>query len=381
MTTKARTAMTPSARRLHTMLFVLIAAAAIMVTLTVPATARAAPSGPRGSAFVWANQPSSASYLPSPAYQWNSRHSFTAVNTITRSGVGSYTVRLPDLGAVSGTVLVTAYGPGTNNCKVLSWNPSGTAQLVNIRCFTATGVLTDTRFTMSYANHTGVAGSDLAYVWANQPTAASYVPSQPYQANSSGATNQIQRLGTGFYLVKLPNLGRSAGHVQVTAYGPGPERCKVVSWGPNGTEQDIRVLCNTRNGTPVDTRFTLTYVRNGNVLGEPVCCQPDGNPTDYAWANQPNAASYTPSPLYQFSIPAGQITISRLATGSYAVHVPDTLNNGNVQVTAYGGSGSAQCKVNSWTPATGIRALCFSTTGSPIDSLFDVSFVGPFVIG
>ena len=140
MTTKARTAMTPSARRLHTMLFVLIAAAAIMVTLTVPTTARAAPSGPRGSAFVWANQPSSASYLPSPAYQWNSRHSFTAVNTITRTAVGSYTVRLPDLGAVSGTVLVTAYGPGTNNCKVLGWGPSGTAQLVNVRCFTATGV-------------------------------------------------------------------------------------------------------------------------------------------------------------------------------------------------------------------------------------------------
>jgi hypothetical protein len=379
MTTKARTAMAPSARRLHTMLFVLIAAAATMVVLTVPATARAAPSGPRGSAFVWANQPSSANYLPSPAYQWNSRHSFTAVNTITRSGVGSYTVRLPDLGAVSGTVLVTAYGPTANNCKVLSWGPSGTAQLVNIRCFTATGVLADTRFTMSYANQTGVVGSDLAYVWADQPTAASYVPSQPYQANSSSATNRIQRLGTGSYLVKLPNLGRSAGHVQVTAYGPGPERCKVVSWGPIGTEQDIKVLCNTRNGTPVDTRFTLTYVRNGNVLGEPVCCQPDGNPTDYAWANQPTAASYTPSPLYQFSIPAQQITISRLTTGSYAVHVPDTLNNGNVQVTAYG-SNSAQCKVNFWTPAAGIRVLCFRS-GSPIDTRFDVSFVGPFVIG
>jgi hypothetical protein len=119
MTTEARTAMAPSARRLHTMLVVLIAAAAIMVTLTVPTAARAAPSGPRGSASVWANHPSSASYLPSPTYQWNSRHSFTAVNTVTRTGVGSYTVRLPDLGAVSGTVLVTAYGPSTDFRQVL----------------------------------------------------------------------------------------------------------------------------------------------------------------------------------------------------------------------------------------------------------------------
>ena len=57
MTTKARTAMTPSARRLHTMLLGLIAAAAITVTLAGSATARAAPSGPRGSAFVRADQP------------------------------------------------------------------------------------------------------------------------------------------------------------------------------------------------------------------------------------------------------------------------------------------------------------------------------------
>jgi len=130
------------------------------------------------------------------------------------------------------------------------------------------------------------------------------------------------------YLVKLPNLGRSAGHVQVTAYGPGPERCKVVSWGPNGTEQDIRVLCNTSNGTPVDTKFTLTYVRDGKVLGDSICCQPDGNPTAYAWADRPTAASYTPNPLYQFTGFAQQITISRLATGSYAVQGLDSRGPG-----------------------------------------------------
>jgi hypothetical protein len=263
---------------------------------------------------------------------------------------------------------------------VLSWGPSGTAQLVSVRCFTATGVPADTKFTMSYANHTGVVGSDLAYVLADQPTAASYVPSPSYQANSSGATNQIQHLSTGYYLVKLPNLGQPAGHVQVTAYGSGTERCKVVSWAPRGTEQDIQVLCNTHNGTPVDTKFTLTYVRNGNVLGEPVCCEPDGNPTDYALADQPTAASYTPNLLYQFDGASQQITISRLATGSYAVHVPpDFLDSGNVQVTAFGNN-SAQCKVDFWTPTAGIHVLCFRS-GLPIDSRFDVSFVGPFVIG
>jgi hypothetical protein len=361
------------------MLLVLIATAAIMVTLTVPTTARAAASGLRGSAFVWADQPSSASYIPNPAYQWNSQHPSAAVNTITRTGVGSYTVRLPDLGAFSGTVIVTAYGPTANSCKVLYWDPSGRDQLVHIRCFTVTGVRADTHFTMSYTNPAGF-GNDFAYVWANKPTTASYVPSQPYQANSSGAVNQIKRRGTGSYLVELPNLGQEAGHVQVTAYGPGPKRCKVGSWGPVGTKQDIRVFCYAPSGNPADSRFTLTYVRDGNVLNEPICCRPDGNPTAYAWADRPSDASYTPEPLYQFTDSAPPITISRLATGSYAVHVPDDLSSGNVQVTAYG-RGSAQCKVNFWTPAAGIRVLCFSTTGSPVDTRFDVSFVGPFLIG
>jgi hypothetical protein len=96
-------------------------------------------------------------------------------------------------------------------------------------------------------------------------------------------------------------------------------------------------------------------------------------------ADQPTAASYTPNPLYQFTGSAQPITISHLAQGSYAVHVPDFLNDGNVQVTAYGNN-SAQCKVNFWTPAAGIRVLCFRS-GNPIDTRFDVSFVGPFLIG
>jgi hypothetical protein len=283
------------------------------------------------------------------------------------------------LGATSGTVIATAYGPTANYCKVVNWGPGGTAQLVNIRCFTATGVAADTPFTMSYTNPVGF-GYDLAYLWADQPTVTSYVPSPPYQANSSGATNHIQRLGPGAYLVKLPNLGKAAGHVQVTAYGPGPERCKVGSWGPNGTEQDIRVFCHTPSGSRADARFTLRYVRNGNLLSQPVCCRPDGSPTAYAWANHPTAASYTPAPRYQFTDSGQRVTITRLATGNYAVHVPDDLSGGNVQVTAYGGS-SAHCKVHFWTPGAGIRVLCVSTAGSPVDTFFDVSFVGPYIIG
>jgi hypothetical protein len=369
----------PHARPRHRIVYLVVAVATVIAGLIAPATAHAAPSGARGSAFVWANQPSSPSYTPSATYQWNSRHTFAAVNTVTRSGVGRYTVRLPDLAAASGTVHVTAYGASTHHCKVANWFPSGTAQLINVRCFTRTGALVDTFYTLSYTNPGGFPW-DLGYVWANQPTSGSYVPSPSYQANSSGATNRIDRLGVGAYRVRLPNLGRAAGHVQVTAYGTGPERCKVGSWGPVGAEQNIRVRCYGLTGSPVDTRFTLTYVRNGNILGaSPLCCHPDGHPTAYAWANQPTAASYTPAPAYQFA-DFGQSTISRLGVGSYAVHPPRSLSNGNVQITAYG-DGSAQCKVSSWTSASGIRVLCFTTAGRPVDTFYDVSFVGPFIIG
>lgn len=355
-----------------------VVAATVLAGLLPPGAAHAAPSGARGSAFVWANQPSSASYTPSALYQWNSRHVGAAVNTIARTGVGSYTVRLPDLGAASGVVHVTAYGATTHNCKVVNWFPIGTTQSINVRCFTASGALTDSLYTLSYTNP-GVFAYNLAYVWANQPTTASYVPSLFYQGNSRGGTNRIDRQGTGSYLVRLPGLGRPAGHVQVTAYGGGPERCKVGSWGPNGTEQDIRVFCNAPNGGPVDTFFTLTYVRDGNVLGAPVCCRPDGHNTAYAWANQPTTATYRPAPAYQFANFGRAITINRLGVGNYAVHPPVFLGNGNVQVTAYG-SGSAQCKVSVWTSA-GIRVLCFTADGRPADSFYDITFVGPFIVG
>ena len=90
--------------------------------------------GPR--AFVWANLESSPAYTPSATYRYNSTG---GVNTITRSGAGVYQVTLPGLGSVSGHAQVTAYGTGSTRCKVQSWNSSGAAKLVNIRCFDTAG--------------------------------------------------------------------------------------------------------------------------------------------------------------------------------------------------------------------------------------------------
>ncbi|MBA3488090.1 MAG: hypothetical protein H0T78_00845, partial [Longispora sp.] len=300
------------ARRAIATAAVLGAAAVTLVGLSSPAQA----AGSRGAGYVWANQASAPSYTPSSTYQWNSTN---AQNTITRSGLGTYTIRYPGLGITGGTVHVTSYGASSDRCKVQSWGPSGNDQQVNIRCFTLSGAPTDSMFTATYTNVTRVAsGRKLGYVWAGSPTASAYTPSTTYQGNSTGATNTVTRTTAGTYSVTMPGLSGARGDVQVTAYGTGSEYCKVTGWGPSGTNQNIGVKCFTTAGAPADAMFTMTYVDRSNILGVGVCCTPDGNPSAYAWANQPSAASYAPSSTYQFAgFDGNQGTITRSAVGTY----------------------------------------------------------------
>ena len=231
-----------------------VVALTLLVSIMSAAAPRAAASvGPAGWGYAWANQPSSPSYTPSLSYQFNSTG---ATNTIMRTGIGAYTISFPNLGAAAGTVQVTAYGWGTHTCKVASWGPSGTTQLVNVRCFNTSGTPVDTYYTVTYARPLSTP-QPMAYVWADQPSSASYTPSLPYQFNSTGAINTITRLGTGYYSVNFPYQSLGYGDVQVTAYGSGSEFCKVVYWTPN---DGVRVSCFDSTGTPKDTNYDVTFL-------------------------------------------------------------------------------------------------------------------------
>jgi hypothetical protein len=98
------------------------------------------------SAYVWANQPTSPSYTPSLAYQFNNTG---ATNTITRSEaeVGVYWVQFPYQSLDDGDVQVTAYGSGSEYCKVVYWTP-GTG--VQVRCFSSNGTPVDTYFDVTF---------------------------------------------------------------------------------------------------------------------------------------------------------------------------------------------------------------------------------------
>jgi hypothetical protein len=321
--------------------------------------------------YVWANDPTAAEYTPSTSYQ---RNSTGALNTITRNGTGDYTVVFSNLGIYyGGTVNVTAYGTGSEHCKVQYWTPSLADMNVRVRCFDTAGAPVDTRFAASFTRP--VLSTRFAYVWANQATSASYTPSTTYQFNSTGALNTITRLGTGSYQVSLPGLGGSGGTVKVTAYGAGSESCKVHYWTWSGSDELVRVLCQTAAGAAVDTRFTLTFHDEIGLLG----VLTDGSAERaFVWANQQSTASYTPSLSYQYNSDGATNTITRSSVGEYQVTLPSLgVSRGHPEVTAYG-SDTARCKVANWSSSSGnelVNVVCFDTAGAPADARYVVSFV------
>jgi hypothetical protein len=126
--------------------FAALASAADARNLPRPATPVTTSSGRIG--YVWANQPSSPTYTPSTTYAHNSTD---GAITITRGSTGHYAVRFAGLGGSGhpgGHVQVTAYGSGSEACKVASWASGGADFIANVRCFNAAGALIDTRYTV-----------------------------------------------------------------------------------------------------------------------------------------------------------------------------------------------------------------------------------------
>ncbi len=98
----------------------------------------------------------------------------------------------------------------------------------------------------------------------------------------------------------------------------------------------------------------------------------------FAWANNPTAASYTPSTTYSFNSSGGPVSISRIGVGSYDVTFTDLGGQGraggNVQVTGYGSSAN-DCKVRWWSSSGAdfrARVQCFNPSGSAVDDRYTI---------
>jgi hypothetical protein len=212
--------------------------------------------------YVLANKPATSSYTPSLPFQFNSSG---GTNTIRRMGTGQYTVRLPGPVVTGGTVKVTAYGTSNaNSCQVVQWVARSPGQNVSVGCFTPSGNPVNSKFTMTFTATDDLLGNGApgGYLWADQPTAATYTPDTSYQYDTVGTTATVTMLGTGEWENLFPGAGQGdAGDQQATAYGFTPAHCIVD--GPAGIAGGAEtgdVLCWDTSGNPLDVTYTTQWM-------------------------------------------------------------------------------------------------------------------------
>jgi hypothetical protein len=227
-------------------------------------------------AYLFANDPTAASYTPSGA-----NHNVSGVpNTVTKLGTGRWEVDLPNMGTAGGTVQLTADTVAAA-CRAVSWTqvvsatstgmrPDGNLpgnEAVDVTCRDFNGNPVDAYWWMVFADGVSLQGDMMygtptgAYLWANQPTAASYHPSAAYRYTSAGPNHvpTISRKGTGSYLVTLPGMPKG-GAAFITPTGNGKSACALSSIRTNAAPQQLGVHCWRPDGTPVDSPFTLAFM-------------------------------------------------------------------------------------------------------------------------
>jgi hypothetical protein len=224
-----------------------------------------------------------------------------------------------------------------------------------------------------------------AYVWGGtSPITGRTHAHAAWQRNSTGALNVVERTGTGAYTITFRNLGvfpiarnGGGGTVHVTAHGNGPDWCNVRRWQPTPSALDgdlqVDVRCYTAAGTPVDTQFAAMFARPFTY---------DQPRFGYVNADQPAAASYTPSTAYSYNGmgAASTNTITRTATGRYQVRFPGLggSTSAAAQITA-AGPNAETCRATGWqTSANGLDELvdvaCHTSAGGAVDAPFTLSF-------
>jgi hypothetical protein len=323
-------------------------------------------------AFTRADQPTTVRYTPDPHYAYNQLGGGVEV---ARTGIGRYTVQfdLFDGFVDGGNVQITAVGASGEYCKVASWTPDS----VDVRCFAASGLAADARFTALYLKATSTPSP--AYAWANQPSAASYTPSAFYSHNPRGGITAT-RSGPGVYQMTWTGyaLVSGGGHPQVTAYGGTNERCQIAAWGGDS----VSVRCFDSAGDPADSQYSVLYARPFAIDDVPY----DG--IAYAWANDAIAASYTPNAAYRYNVGDGPVQAQRLGPGSYRMifggFALRGLRGGSVHVSAYGND-DRRCAIGDWGPITGttdesVDVRCHDAAGAPADALYNVLFLKPVAL-
>lgn len=303
------------------------------------------------------------------------------VNTITPLGGGTFQARFPRLAAPGGVALVTPYrSQGDLNCQARYWYPSGADEIVIVGCVGRAGPADDANFSVLFNRPARNSTGPYAYLWANNPAGGCHSPSVTYQANSTGALNQVCRTTRGRWTVTLPGVGGwtshgGGGHVQVNAYGSTNARCGVENWYADGANTlRAAVSCSTPDGSPVDTTFTVLYANGVSLLGHNRFVQTGALGAGYLWAYQPATPGTYQATGYSWNAAGGANTVTRLGVGRYQAYFPKSVVLGGIAaVTTYGVTRS-NCIVGG-NESGYVRVNCFALGGANVDSYFTVAYL------
>lgn len=284
------------------------------LALTAAGTAQAAVPDKWGFAFV--DKPTVAG-IPDLSHQAGTWPALMHAHSAP-GAPGQVIVRFPTLATKGGVVHVTAVNQAPVWCQAQKWSPSGTSELVDVRCFKPGGAPVFSRFTVMFTASTGgplPAGRAYGYVHF-QPG-----PGIVASFNSVGGANTVVPGPIGVWKVQMAGLGSTVqrGGIQVTAVNSSaPAKCEVGAWSWSSSGQVFVVRCFDAGIAPFNTGWTLSYQRGRAITG----AQP--KLFAYTFDNKPLLAGpYAPAPAgINFNSVSGVNTIGSAGTGLRFVKFP-----------------------------------------------------------
>lgn len=340
----------------------------------------------REQAWAWINPfNAGAQFVTSANYSYSTRP-VPGVNTAffvdrVAPTQNRFQVRFTNMAPNRGIPLVSAHSVlAPQSAVIRDWWEDGHDVVVDVEVFDGTGGPADDGMFTALYRRDGSPEHREAYLFAHQPAATGYPPAAWW--NGDRGTPQIQRVGTGHYRATLPGLaplGGEQGHVQVAPVADWLVRANVSSWTPVGGDMRVDIRCYDEGGNATDSKFVLLY----NEIAAPV--DERAGSGAHLWANQQSSpVTYTPAPAYADSNgragPPNAETVTRLATGSYEVILPNQpkFDSVNVQVSTYG-SAANFAMLSSFGGGTSgpttVRVRTFDAGGQPVDSQFNLLYL------
>jgi len=215
---------------------------------------------PTWGAYAWVTDIG----IAPPAYNFNSSG---RSNTITKTGIGSYTVHIPGALAIDASMMVTTYGGAAGNvCSVASWVAGAT----DVKCRDRLGNLVDNAFSFSFATSGPTLSQQGAHAWFDGTSANPFYSSGTGRiAGCSPVSVTGSRLGSLGSIVVSGDLGSwdASPFLRasfVSKYGSAGY-CKVESQSNSGlapaSTSTTNVRCYSPGGAVLATPlFTFTQV-------------------------------------------------------------------------------------------------------------------------